>query len=95
MDELNLVWLGPRGTGKKTQIHKGLAHVAQSRGVPFVVRRGIWSTETHKKLQRDSEQTTATQDETETPAQGEGIPYEMSLVHLGFDVARMSMQDKN
>lgn len=95
MDELNLIWIGQRGVGKKTQIHKALQHVAQNRGVHFQIRKNTWSTETNKKIQRESEQTEAQQDETETPAQGEGIPYETSLVHLGFDIARMSMQDKN
>jgi hypothetical protein len=95
MDELNLIWIGNRGTGKKTQIHKALAHVAQGRGVSFQIRNSVWSTETNKKIQRESEQTEARQDETETPQEGDGIPYETSLVHLGFDIARMSMQDKN
>ena len=95
MDELNLIWMGNRGTGKQTQVYKALQHVAQGRGVPFTLRKGIWSMETNKRLQRESEQTEAQQDETETPQQGEGIPYENSLVHLGFDIARMSMQDKN
>jgi hypothetical protein len=95
MDDLNLLWIGSRGVGKQTQIHKALAHVAQSRGVHFQIFKSIWSTETNKRLQRESEQTEAQEDETETPNQGEGIPYEKSIVHLGFDIARMSMQDKN
>ena len=95
MDDLNLLWIGQRGTGKQTQIHKALQHTAMSRGVNFQIRKSVWTTETNKRLQRESEQTDAQQDETETPQQGEGIPYETSLVHLGFDIARMSMQDKN
>jgi hypothetical protein len=95
MDEFHLLWLGNRGTGKTTQLHKALAHVAQGRGVGFQIRKSVWTTETNKKLQRESEQTEARQDEIETPQEGEGIPYETSLVHLGFDIARMSMQDKN
>ena len=95
MDDLNLIWIGNRGTGKQYQIHKALQHIANQRGVNFQIRKSIWTTETNKKLQRESEQTEAQQDETETPQQGEGIPYETSLVHLGFDIARMSMQDKN
>lgn len=74
MDELNLVWLGQKGTGKQTQIQKALQHIAQGRGVPFVPKKGIWTTETNKRLQRESEQTEAQQDETETPQEGEGIP---------------------
>jgi hypothetical protein len=95
MDELNLVWLGQRGTGKRTQVQKALAHIAQGRGVSFTLRKAIWSTETNKHLQRESEQKEAQQDETEMPQEGEGIPYETSQVHLGFDISRMSMQDKN
>lgn len=95
MDELNLLWIGGRGTGKKTQVHKALQHVAQTRGVQYTPRKAVWSIESNKRLQRESEQTEAQQDETETPQEGEGIPYEASNVHLGFDIARMSMQDKN
>jgi hypothetical protein len=95
MDELNLLWIGNRGTGKRYHIHKALQHVAQGRGVSFQIKKATWTMETNKKLQRESEQTEAQQDELETPIQGEGIPYESSLVHLGFDIARMSMQDKN
>lgn len=95
MDDLNLIWIGQRGVGKQFQIHKTLHHIATARGVNFSIRKSIWSTETNKKHQRESEQTDAQQDETETPHEGEGIPYETSLVHLGFDIARMSMQDKN
>jgi hypothetical protein len=95
MDELNLLWIGQRGTGKRTQLHKSLGHVAQGRGVPFQLRKSLWSTETNKRLQRESEQTEAQEDEIETPQGNDGIPYETSQVHLGFDIARMSMQDKN
>lgn len=95
MDDLHIVWLGQRGTGKKSQIHKALQHIAQNRGVPFHIRKSIWSIDSNKKLQRESEANVAEENETETPTQGEGIPYESSLVHLGFDIARMSMQDKN
>lgn len=95
MDDLHLIWLGGRGVGKKTALHKALSHVAQGRGITFSIRKGLWSTETPKKMARESQTTEPTEDEIETPQQGEGIPYETSLVHLGFDIARMSMQDKN
>ena len=94
MDDLHIVWLGQRGSGKKTQLHKALQHIAHGRGVSFHIRKGQWTTDSSKKLQRESEQTVAEENETETPQNTEGIPYEMSLVHLGFDIARMSMQDK-
>ena len=95
MDELNLLWIGQRGTGKRTNLQKALSQVAQGRGISFQLRKSIWSTETNKRLQRESEQTEAQEDEVETPQGNDGVPYETSQVHLGFDIARMSMQDKN
>jgi hypothetical protein len=55
MDDLNLLWIGSRGVGKQTQIHKTLAHVAHTRGVQFQIHKSIWTTETNKRLQRESE----------------------------------------
>lgn len=99
MDELHCVWIGSRGVGKKTAIHKALQHVAHSRQVAFHIKPGQWTTDSSKKLQKDSETTNAEEDEVEVPNKGKEkekniIPYETSLVHLGFDIARMSMQDK-
>jgi hypothetical protein len=97
MDDLHIVWIGSRGVGKKTALHKALAHVAQSRKVGFAVKPSIWSIENAKKMQKESEATTAEEDEVEVPNKGNEkdiIPYETSNVHLGFDIARMSMQDK-
>jgi hypothetical protein len=95
MDELHVLWIGPRGCGKKTNVHKALQHVAHQRGVQFMIRDAIWNRETIKKQQRESEAKESVEDEIEVPVQGDCIPYETSLVHLGFDIARMSMQDKN
>ena len=99
MDELHCVWIGSRGVGKKTAVHKALQNVAHSRQVAFHLKPGQWTTDSSKKLQKDSETTNAEEDEVEVPNKGKEkekniIPYENSLVHLGFDIARMSMQDK-
>ena len=92
MDDINVTWNGPRGCGKKTFLQKSLAHIAQLRGLPFNVRTSFWSTESKKVNKDDAPEEDG---DVEAPTQVEGIPYENSLVHMGFDIARMSMQDKN
>jgi len=92
MDDLNIVWTGPRGSGKRTGIQKALAHVAYLRGIMFSIKSAFWSTESKKGNKDDVVEESG---DVEAPTQVEGIPYESSLVHMGFDIARMSMQDKN
>lgn len=49
-----------------------------------------------KKMIKESENSEAVEDTVETPEEDDkAIPYEDSLVHLGFEISRMSMQDKN
>lgn len=80
------------GAGKMTRLHEALAAVAAARGVPFSLQA------------RSLAAGTATGDVTEAGATEEGagpgddgaqFMYETSLVHIGFDIARMSMQDKH
>ena len=92
MDDINVVWNGPRGCGKKTFLQKALAHVAQLRGLTFTTRTSFWSTESKKSNKDEAPEESG---DVEAPTQVEGIPYESSLVHMGFDIGRMSMQDKN
>ena len=89
MDDLHIVWTGPRGSGKKTYLQKALTHVAYLRGLPYQNKKAFWSTTPTK------DDTSEEAEDVEAPTQTEGIPYESSLVHMGFDIARMSMQDKN
>jgi len=81
------------GTGKKTRLYDALKGVATSRGYPFAIQmRGTGST-------------SATGDVTEAGATDEGADpedsmvgqfmMETSVVHMGLDIARMSMQDKH
>lgn len=80
-------WRGPRGAGKRTQLLLHLESRAQAAGVPFVLKQGTWF------LNKPSGGTNADPDEEDEDA-GKSIPFEESAVHLGFDVARMSMSDK-
>jgi hypothetical protein len=68
------------GSGKHTQLMQHLKKVADLRGLPFTLTsRSIAS---------------STGEEEEDDAEAGQIQYESSHVHIGFDVARMSMQDK-
>jgi len=81
------------GTGKKTLLHTALKKVAEVRALPFTIQM------------RGTGAATATGDVTEAGATDEGADpddsnagqfmMETSLVHMGLDIARMSMQDKH
>ena len=82
------------GAGKRTALHAALAAVAAMRGIPFSV--------TTKALELGSTATgnvaeAGATEEGAGPDDGDGdkFMHEASLVHMGFDIARMSMQDKN
>lgn len=93
MDNLSLCWRGMAGVGKKTKLHEALRKVAASRQIPFSLQ--------YRGLDAGS----ATGDVVEAGATDGGagpedaaagqITMETSLVHMGLDIARMSMQDKH
>jgi len=93
MDSLCICWRGMAGTGKKTLLHEALKNISGLRGLPFTIQtRGVGAAN-------------ATGDVTEAGATDEGADpddanvgqfmMETSIVHMGLDVARMSMQDKH
>ena len=84
MDCLNICWRGAPGTGKRTALLDALRNVAAMRGVPFSLQTKLISGAVGGGEDDDAE-------EESTAGQ---ITYESSLVHIGFDIARMSMQDK-
>jgi hypothetical protein len=93
MDSLSLCWRGMAGVGKRAKLHEALAALAAVRGLPFTIQM--------RSLMAD----TALGNVTEAGATEEGagpddaesgqFQYEYSLVHIGLDIARMSMQDKH
>lgn len=93
MDSLSLSWRGMAGTGKKTLLHEALRRVAELRGMPFSIQ--------HKAL--DTGVTSGDVAEAGATEGGAGpeeasagqFMMETSLVHIGLDIARMSMQDKH
>jgi hypothetical protein len=86
MNTLSYAWRGPRGSGKRTQLLSFLQARAKEFEIPFEVQQGTWF------LTKQS--TSGDPDSDDDGPTGKTIPYEYSNIHLGFDVARMSMSDK-
>lgn len=93
MDSLSLCWRGMAGVGKATALHEALRSLATLRGVPFTIHRRPLQT---RATVGDVAEAGASE-EGAGPAEGEAnqFLYETSLVHIGLDIARMSMQDKH
>ena len=66
------------GTGKKTALHEHLKKIAGMRGIPFLIQMKSGPADVEEGEEEEAMQTT----------------YETSHLHMGFDIARMSMQDK-
>lgn len=93
MDSLNLSWRGQAGSGKKTALHSALRKIAESRKISF----NIQSKQFHMSSSKNETghiSTTADEEAEDGGSEKDSFPYEFSLVHIGFDIARMSMQDK-
>lgn len=93
MDAISLCWRGMAGTGKKTRLHDALKQVSAIRGYPFTIQ--------HKPISADSTvgdvlSVGATEGGV-GPEEGDvgQMMVETSLVHIGLDISRMSMQDKH
>ena len=87
MQPCSYAWRGFRGVGKRTQLLKFLETQADKINVPFEIKKGTWFLNKQSCAGGDP-------DEDDDEATGKSIPYEESNLHLGFDVARMSMSDK-
>jgi hypothetical protein len=94
MDSLCLSWRGNPGTGKRAQLLQHLQLVAKGRQLPFSL---------HTKFLQIGSATAGSTGEVDEADETTGertteagqFSYESSVVHVGFDVSRMSMQDKN
>ncbi len=87
----NLVWTGPRGAGKQTALHNFLKEYAERLNQPFSIQIKRWQLQNS-----DGEgEITTTVEDNGSKDEAKGLAYEISRIHKGFDVARMSLQDKN
>ena len=78
-------WRGTKGVGKRTQLLSFLQTQATALGVPFEIKKSTWFLT--KQVNGGDP------DEDDDPT-GKTIPYEESMLHLGYDTATMSMSDK-
>jgi hypothetical protein len=87
MQPCSYAWRGFRGVGKRTQLLQFLEKQAKKAEIPFEIKKSTWFLNKQSCNGGDP-------DEEDEEASGKSIPYEESNLHLGFDVARMSMSDK-
>jgi hypothetical protein len=80
-------WRGPRGSGKRTKLLDFLKVESDKICIPFKIKTGTWYL--NKQVSNADPD-----DDDDDGGTGKSIPYEESHIHLGFDVARMSMSDK-
>ena len=88
MNTPSFAWRGMPGSGKRTQLIAHLQEHAKRLHIPFVSKESVWY------LTKPSNGSADPDEEDEDGAISKSIPYEESALHLGFDVARMSMSDK-
>ena len=85
----SLAFRGPKGSGKRTQLLQYLEGRATEMSIPFHIKESTWY------LTKPSNGSANPDDEDDDGgSSSKSIPYEESAIHLGFDVARMSMSDK-
>lgn len=83
----NICWRGPPGAGKRYALHKALEEKARQRGLVLKISNKIWSLEKPKEADES--------DDDDKVVSKDQIPFESSILHFGFDVARMSLQDRH
>ena len=81
---LSICWRGPPGSGKRHALQTQLQLWAKSIGQLYALKKQLWNAPLHNG---DTEEP----DEEEEKAL---LPMEVSIMHWGFDVSRMSLQDK-
>jgi hypothetical protein len=82
MNSLNICWRGNAGTGKRQLLQVELKKLAESRKIPYTIQMKNINGNINEQVE-----------DGEAEESGQ-IQYESSLLHIGFDIARMSMQDK-
>lgn len=103
----NICWIGNHGTGKRTALRTFLAAYAARENIPFQIKtkylvgkllNSISSSNGTAAADSDDDSdddVPVTRPDDERPADGKFFPFEVSSIHQGYDVARMSLQDKN
>ena len=85
-----MCWRGPPGSGKRDLLQKELQLWARSIGQTYIVRTQPWNA----PLQKDIQLTSTAADDGDDDDDKSLFPMELSVLHWGFDISRMSLQDK-
>jgi hypothetical protein len=83
---VSVCWRGPPGSGKRQALQQQLQLWAESIGQLYVLKKQFWDAPSQGGEDENDEK-----DDSDEKAL---LPMEYSVVHWGFDVARMSLQDK-
>jgi len=107
---VNICFVGGHGVGKRAALLQYLQKYAQTEGIPFQIKTKYLMgkllntvSSTNGTAADDSDDddegpsTTAAQSQEEggPSPDGKSFPFEVSAIHQGYDIARMSLQDKN
>ena len=84
---LSICWRGPPGSGKRHSLQAQLQGWAKSIGQIYVIKKQLWNAPLHS----GDVDTAEVDEESDEKAL---LPMEVSIMHWGFDVSRMSLQDK-
>jgi hypothetical protein len=97
----NICYIGNHGVGKRTALLEFLRGYADKNSVPFQIKtkylvgkllNSISSSNGTEDADSDSD---GDEPVATVNADGKYFPFEVSAIHQGYDVARMSLQDKN
>lgn len=84
---MSICWRGPPGSGKRRALQEQLQMWTKSMGQVYALKRQSWNAPVQGGEGSDAEDA---EESSDKPL----LPMEISLVHWGFDCARMSLQDK-
>jgi hypothetical protein len=82
---MGIVWRCQDYKMSLNAVHKRLEHISRQRNIPLTITKKQWHLDT-----RVSDEQAQSED-----LRKDGLPYETSLLHNGFSVARMSLQDRH
>lgn len=86
---LSICWRGPPGFGKRHALQTQLQLWAKSIDQQYILKKQMWNAPLHSG---DAEASDGDDDSEEKSKPL--LPMEVSIMHWGFDVSRMSLQDK-
>ena len=87
-------WRGPPGAGKRRALQAALGAWSSSLGQHYVLKRQLWDAPLQGGEETGDADADAAADAAAAADAKSLLPMECSPLHWGFDVARMSLQDK-